>query len=886
MQGNFSHQPTPLAAAVGVRSVRLPATMGCCLLYGALLLCGSVSAMAQEATTDKLDSNSLQVAEFNSIFFDRGGSVPSVDVKRFEKGTPVEPGVYRLDVYVNESWVGRMPISAVVEGTGKAAITKYCLKSSQFAELGVDLEKLPPQQQALVVGDCVDFAAAVPSGKLDVDLSELTAKVSVPQLYMGNRVRGYVNPSDWDGGVTAGFMMYNANLYRNENDFADSSNFYGSVNAGVNLDEWRLRYNGNYSNSKNDGTQSQSNYNSISTYAQHDVTRLKSQFTVGQYYTDSAVFDSVPFTGVQLASDDRMLPDSQRGFAPNIRGVADTNAKVQVKQGSNVIYETTVAPGPFELNDLYNTGYSGDLTVVIKEADGREKSFLVPFSSVNQLVRPGVSRYSITGGKYRDDQLEREPSFAQATYQYGVNNYVTAYTGGTIAEDYLSGQAGLAFSTPVGALAVDVTMSQAKGLDDTQTDGKRDMSGKSYRITYSKLLAATGTNMTLAAYRFNTEDYLSLQDFAQTWGSDHNNYNLYRQRDRFQLTLNQPVGTRSSAYFTGSKQDYWNKSSGDTSYQGGFNTGFSWGSMGVSASRTRDQDGEFDTTYMVNVTVPIGTESRHPMTLSSSLNFTDAKNNSVQTSLSGTALDNDQLSYSVYGSGDKLDGERSNNGGTTVSYSAPQAIYSANASTGDGYKQAGLGIRGSVVAHAGGINFSQNQSETMAIVEAKGAEGAAINNSVGAKVAGNGYAVVGGLTPYRQNDVELDPKGISKDVELQVTSQQVAPRYGSVVMLKYETVTGAPVLIEVKRDDGEVIPVGAEVLDAKGNSLSMVGQGGNIFLRGLEPQGEILIKWGDGSGQRCQVNYQLPKQADKNAPFLKMAATCRAVLEKTQVAKN
>lgn len=825
-------------------------------------------------------------AAFNPTFFDHGGSVPAVDVSRFENGTPVEPGLYQLDVYVNQSWVGRMPIRAVSNGSGKNAATTYCIKAAQFAEMGVAIDKLPAENQKLIVGDCVDFNAVVPSGKLDIDLSELTASVSLPQLFVGRQAHGYVDPSNWDSGVTAGFAMYDANVYRSDSDGSNSTNYYGGINAGVNLGEWRARYNGNYNRSDTD-SRTQSNYNSISTYVQRDVTPLKSQFTAGQYYTDSAVFDSVPYTGVQLASDDRMLPDSQRGFAPDIRGVADTNARVRVKQGDNVIYETSVAPGPFEINDLYNTGYAGDLTVEITEADGRIKSFLVPFASINQLMRPGISRYSVTAGKYRDDNLDKEPNFAQGTYQYGISNYLTAYTGGVVAEDYLAGQLGMAFSTPIGALAADVTQSQAKNLNDTQYNLKKDMSGQSYRVTYSKLLEATSTNFTIAAYRFNSEDYLSLSDFARAWGTErNNNYDLYRQRNRYQVGINQPLGERTSFYFSGSKQNYWNKGSSDTSFQGGTNTGFNWGSVGISASRTSNDKGEYENTYMANVTVPIGMGSGRPMSLTNSVNFTDGKNNTLQTSLSGSAMENNQLSYTVYGSGNKYDGDRQYNGGANVSYSAPQAIYSGSASAGDGYKQVSLGARGSVVAHPGGINFSQNQSETMAVVEVKGAEGALVSNNIGAKIASNGYAVVGGLTPYRQNDVDLDPKGTSRDVELEVTSQQVAPRFGSVVMLNYPTITGLPVLMQVVRDNGEAIPIGAEVLDAKGNSLSMVGQGGNIFLRGLEAKGQLIVKWGESSGQSCRFNYELPVNVDKDAPFLKANAVCAAVLGKPQIAQR
>lgn len=882
------YERSRLAAAVGGPRT-LATSVGGCLLMG-VLIAGAAHA---DVPSSPSVPDTERYAAFNPSFFDNGGTSPSVDVSRFENGAPVEPGVYRLDVYVNDAWLGRMPISAVASGSGKEAASRYCIKASQFAELGVDISRLPPERQKLITGDCVDFAAVVPDGRIDVDLSELTARVSIPQLYAGRQVRGYVDPSQWDGGVTAGFLNYDTNLYRTDSNGSNSTQKYVGINSGVNLADWRLRYNGTYNHSKTDGSPAQSGYQSLSTYAQRDVTSLKSQFTAGQYYTPSDLFDSVPFTGVQLASDDRMLPDSQRGFAPEIRGVAETTARVRVKQGENVIYETTVAPGPFEINDLFNSGYAGDLTVEITEADGRVKSFLVPYASISQLVRPGVSRFSVSGGQYRDDTLDREPNFAQGTYQYGLNNLMTAYGGGIVANTYQSGQGGLAFSTPFGALAGDVTLSRATDLPTERYGIKPEMNGQSYRVTYSKLLQATSTNMTIAAYRFNSENFLSLQDYAQVWGRLSEKYEFDRQRNRYQLSLNQPVGERSSLYFSGSKQDYWNRSGTDTSFQTGYSTGFGWGTLSLSAARTSTgytdssgNGGDYENTYMVSVNVPIGVESGRAMSLTTNVNVTDDKNNTVQTTLSGTAGEERQISYAVYGSGNKVDGDRSYNSGANLTYNSPHAIYNANLSGGDGYKQAGFGARGSIVAHPGGVNFSQNQGETLAVIEAKGAEGASISSNVGAKVASNGYAVVGGLTPYRQNDVEIDPKGTSKDVELQVTSQSVAPRYGSIVMLKYPTVSGAPVLMTVKRDDGEVIPLGAEVLDAKGNNLSMVGQGGRIFLRGLESKGELTVKWGEGSGKRCQIDYQVPAKNNKDQSFTKVDSTCRAVLDKPAIAQR
>jgi outer membrane usher protein len=65
-----------------------------------------------------------------------------------------------------------------------------------------------------------------------------------------------------------------------------------------------------------------SQYSSINTYLQRDIPLLKGRMLLGESNTTGQLFDTLPFSGVQLASDERMLPESLRGYAPEIRGIA------------------------------------------------------------------------------------------------------------------------------------------------------------------------------------------------------------------------------------------------------------------------------------------------------------------------------------------------------------------------------------------------------------------------------------------------------------------------------------------------------------------------------------------------------------------------------------
>jgi outer membrane usher protein len=584
---------------------------------------------------------------------------------------------------------------------------------------------------------------------------------------------------------------------------------------------------------------------------QHDVTALRSQFTAGQSYTDGALFDSVGFSGVQLESDDRMLPDSQRSYAPVIHGVAATNAKVTVRQGGNVLFETTVEPGPFRLDDLYNTGYAGDLTVIVTEADGSSHSFVVPYASVPQLLRPGTARFSATAGALRDSLVDRAPLFVQLTYRRGLSNSLTAYGGVTAAGEYQAVLGGIALSTVVGAFSADVTQSWASDLSASAGEDTT-RSGLSYRLSYSRLLSSMQTNISLGAYRFSSSGYLTMREAQQIregWTS------FDRERSRFQLNVSQPIGeSGGNVYISGYRSDYWNRAGRDITYSAGYSQSFRWGALNLSASRSRAQEGGFDTQYFVSLSMPLGSDSRAPV-VDTRVGSSGAGNFSTQVGLSGTVGEDRQFTYSAFGNYNAAQGRGTVEGGGNASYATRIGTLNGSASVGHRFGQVSAGISGAIVAHPGGVTLAQNLGEPMAVIEAPGAEGASVSSNAGVTIDRRGYAVVTGLSPYQMTEVTLDPKGSSADVELQTTSQRVAARAGSIVSLKFPVIKGRGVMFKVRQASGQPVPLGADVLDAQGRSVATVGQGGRIFMRPAEGATGFVVQWGPRTDQRCSIEY-------------------------------
>ncbi|MFD3232333.1 fimbria/pilus outer membrane usher protein, partial [Rahnella aceris] len=157
-------------------------------------------------------------------------------------------------------------------------------------------------------------------------------------------------------------------------------------------------------------------------YAYRPLPSLGSQLTMGEDYLDSAIFDRFRFTGLSLRSDDQMLPPNIRGYAPEIVGIAKTNAKVTVSQQGRIIYETQVASGPFRIQDINQT-VSGELDVRIEEQNGSVQDFKVNTANIPYLTRPGQIRYKLAAGKPSDWQHHTVGSlFGTGEFSWGVSN--------------------------------------------------------------------------------------------------------------------------------------------------------------------------------------------------------------------------------------------------------------------------------------------------------------------------------------------------------------------------------------------------------------------------------------------------------------------------------
>lgn len=228
-------------------------------------------------------------------------------------------------------------------------IAEPCFSAAQLEQFGI---RPPVMKNRAADGEqCNALPRWIDGASTRYDPADFELELFVPQLYLVSQLPGYTDPSTWDSGVPAMFLDYTANVYTQQFSKGFSNGIGHAISAnlglltGINLFGWQLR---NRSSNYFSGTGSPGSRN-LYTYARHDLPLLKSQVTLGETVTSGDLFDSLNIRGVQLASDDRMLPESLRQYNPVIQGIAESNARVQVTQHGQLIYETTVPPVPLRL---------------------------------------------------------------------------------------------------------------------------------------------------------------------------------------------------------------------------------------------------------------------------------------------------------------------------------------------------------------------------------------------------------------------------------------------------------------------------------------------------------------------------------------------------------
>lgn len=775
---------------------------------------------------------------------------PAIDITRFNQSGVINAGKYRLDIYVNDGYKGLSDVRYLDDSSHPTQNAKLCVDDELLAKL--DIKPATQQIISKQANGCYDLSALA-HHRTELDMSAMRLNVNIPQAYLIDRPHDYTDPISWDKGVNSAFISYQFNHHQTDNNNNKTTDNYLGLNTGVNVGRWHFRHQG----FARDDNQQSTHYQALNTFAYTDIPSLQSQLVLGDFYADGALFDSNAMRGLQIMSDDRMLPASMQGFAPIIHGIANSNAKVSIFQNNQEIYSTTVPAGAFELTNVRDIGSSGDLTVVITEADGQQTRQILPYHSAISLLRPKRHRHAYAFGRIRHHNTHlHDDHVLQGTWQQGLTNRWTLNTGVQYSPHYHALLLGSSFSTMLGAFSVNAIGSKYTLYN------KPTQHGHQLRLQYHRLIAPTKTNIH-ASIRYYHDDE-SMENVLRSH-DDRQTSEQFWPKYRYQLSVSQPLGKDWGSlhgFFSRTedknnrKQDQW---------QLGYSHRFGRLSYGISAQTTKTDNNKSDRQYLLNLSMPLGVDSHHHVNAFVTRTSHDTQ---YQTGISGRLKDLPHFDYGINASHNDSDHQLS--WSANANYQTPVSRLNASISDYANGRQYSLGASGALVAHKGGITSTNQLGETFAIVHLPHGKGASLDVSDNVKFNKNGYAILSNLSPYRLNHLTINPQGLPFDVQLENTGSQVTPIAGASVLVKFDSTIGKLALLTIKLADGTYPPMGVAVHNQEGTAVGFVAQDGRVFLQNAQDNEVLTLKT---EKYICTLNYRLPTSA--STPISHINAICQ-----------
>lgn len=168
----------------------------------------------------------------------------------------------------------------------------------------------------------------------------------------------------------------------------------------------------------------------LDTFWMHDNPRALTRLTLGDGITRGGSFGrSLRFGGAQWGREFALRPDLVTFPLPQIGDATALPSAVDVYVNNSLRATDSVPAGPFALTEVPVMSGAGEIQLVITDLLGRSRIVSYEFYAAPNLLRPGLSDYTVETGferrAYGSNSLDYGPGFGAATWRHGVNERLT-----------------------------------------------------------------------------------------------------------------------------------------------------------------------------------------------------------------------------------------------------------------------------------------------------------------------------------------------------------------------------------------------------------------------------------------------------------------------------
>jgi outer membrane usher protein len=555
-----------------------------------------------------------------------------------------------------------------------------------------------------------------------------------------------------------------------------------------------------------------------------DPSRMR-EWLAGDLISGAADWSrAVRLGGLQFGTDFTLSPGFVSRPLPDFFGQTAVPATVDVFVNAAQLFQSDVAPGPFELRNIPVLTGSGQVQVTVQDVLGRQTTQTLTLYSSDALYAKGLWSYTLDAGFLRDyygEESFRYGDFAAtATARHGVTNWLTLDIHGEASNGVqLVGGGGSLSLAPFGAASVDAAVSTSRqGTGRQGTGGYYEFSFESAGTPLS-LFGSLGAAS--AAYR----------DLASLGGPPPS-------RLRLQFGGNYALdGTNAvSASYIAIKGDGPTRLA-TASYTTSFAAGWYFSASGLYDTLHRSWALE------AFLEIPIG-----PGSFATAQARMADHSRAFEVSASHPADPDGGFGYTAdLSAGDTSGGE------ADISWYGDHGSVDAGLSDSNGQVAGRIDGSGALVLIDGSLFATKRTDGAVALVQTGRDDiGIERENREVARSDADGEALLTGLVPDAPNHIAVDVEDYPMGVMIGDGVRIAVPPRNSGIVVDLAPETHHPVLAVLQLPDGRPPPVGTPIsIDGVVNPLP-VGRHGDVYLLDLRTPAKALIDL-DGRHFVCPI---------------------------------
>ncbi len=283
--------------------------------------------------------------------------------------------------------------------------------------------------------DCFDYKEAFPQTRVELRPGKEEVALVVPTDALRPTEDDFAG---YSSGGTAAMLNYEILGVNSKFSGGGSRFMSGNAELGFNVKDWIVRSREVYT--AQDG---KSQRQHVYAYAQKTLMDFKSILQAGQINIANSAVSGGAITGAQMIPEGALMSLNRNNVM--VEGIAQWQARVEVRQAGALIYTTVVPAGPFALSDLPLLNSGSDLEVTVVEATGAQRRFIVPAASLHSGSLGSQRGYSFAVGRQRSlgGSTARQPWIVTGSGGWKIGKDSNANAGLMAATSYQAGAWGM-----------------------------------------------------------------------------------------------------------------------------------------------------------------------------------------------------------------------------------------------------------------------------------------------------------------------------------------------------------------------------------------------------------------------------------------------------------